>query len=115
MAFIPYKNDATNFDVPSAGAMPIASPPAAIAKTSRRTIRTTLPCHVVPPSAIRMPIFAGAAGDVVRHAAVETHAGDRQRQGYPQPDQMVYALRTSGDRTNTGYYATGGMSLVRPP
>src|ERR1035441_7748354 len=89
--------------------------------------------------------LAGAAGDVVRHAAVETHAGDRQRQdreataqlgkrdllvdlivrsmsavwvhnqGYPQPDQMVYALRTSGDRTNTGYYATGGMSLVRAP
>src|ERR1017187_7917597 len=89
--------------------------------------------------------LAGAAGDVVRHAAVETHAGVRQRQdreataqlgkrdllvdlivrsmsavwvhnqGYPQPDQMVYALRTSGDRTNTGYYATGGLSLVRPP
>src|SRR5438105_2816828 len=38
---MPYRNEATNFDVASAAAIPTSSPAATSTTTSRRTIRTT--------------------------------------------------------------------------
>ena len=82
--FMPYRNEATNRDVASATASPRTArwPPA---RHFRRTICTTPPrCAQRHPDAD----LAGAAGDVVRDGAVETDAGDHQRQdreGAAQP------------------------------